>query len=220
MADSWRVDSGKQAWSCGFCGRLFSAFGERLKHIDNEHFKLHHDVRDWDRSKVILGLLHQPGVKEAWENLVVSKRLQDSGLIWEDPKLNKLQLLLEMGPSPGQSAASLAAAAFDAARPKTSLGQLAATGFGGASDSGSGYFNMPSHPHEIATPFYSQTSGFQQPAINHDPMLGASDLQDFSSTGQACALGPTFGGAGNASFSPFSPSWGHWDDDSNRFPNP
>ena len=220
MADSWRVDSGKQAWSCGFCARLFSAFGERLKHIDNEHFKLHHHVRDWDRSKVILGLLHQPGVKEAWENLVASKSLHDSsGLIWEDPKLNKLQLHLEMGPSPGQSAASLAAAAYDAARPKTSLSQLAATGFGGASDSSSGYFNMPSHPHGIATPFYSQTSGYQQPAIIHDPMLGGSDLQDFSSTGQGCAPGPTFGGAENASFSPSSPRWDSWDDDSNCFPN-
>ena len=220
-AESWRVNSGKQAWSCGFCARLFSAFGDRLKHIDNEHFKMHHDVRDWDRSKVILGLLLQPHVKEAWENLVASKSLHGSSrLIWEDPALSELQLLLEMGPSAGQSAASLAAAAYSAARAGPSLNQPATTSFSGASDTSSGYYNTPSHPYGIATTFYSPTPGYQQPAINHDPMLDGSDLQDFSTTDQDYAPAPAFGGAENASFSPSNPNWDPWNDNSNHFPNP
>ena len=221
MAESWRVNSGKQAWSCGFCARAFSAFADRLKHIDNEHFKMDHDVRNWDRTKVISGLLLQPGVKEAWENLVASKSPHDSwGLIWEEPGLSELQLLLEMGPSAGQSAASLAAAAYSAARTRPSLNQLATTCFDGASDSGSGYFNMPNRLCGIATPLSSQTAGFQQPVHDHDPMLDGSDLQDFSATDQDFAPAPTFGVAENASFSPSNPSWDPWNDNSNRFPNP
>lgn len=221
MAEGWRVNSGKQAWSCGFCARLFSAFGDRLKHIDNEHFKMRHDVRDWDRSTVISGLLLQPGVKEAWENLVASKSLHDSSdLIWEDPALSELQLLLEMGPSAGQSAESLAAAAYSAGRPRPSLNQLAATSFDGTSDSSYGYFNTPNHLYGMAIPLSSQTAGFQQPALNHDPMLDGSDLPDSSTTGQDYAPAPAFGGVENASFSPSDPSWDPWNDNSNRFPNP
>ncbi len=221
MADTWRVNSGKQAWSCGFCAQLFSTFRDRLAHIDNEHFKMHHHVRDWDRSKVIMGLLQQPGVKEAWENLVASNQLHESSdIIWENPALDELQLLLEMGPSTGQSAASLAAAAYNTARPRTSLNQLATTDFDGASDSSSGYINTPSHSHGMAIPLPSQTAGSQQLAINHDPMLDGSDLQGFSSTGQGYAQGPTFGGAQNGPFSPSHLNWDPWNDTSNRFPNP
>ena len=221
MAESWRVNSGKQAWSCGFCARLFSAFGDRLKHIDNEHFKRHHDVRDWDRSKVIWGLLLQPGVREAWKNLVASEPLyESSNLIWEDPALNELQLLLEMGPSTGQSAESLAAAAYAAARPRPSLNQLATTSFDGASNGSCGYFKAPDRLHGMAIPLPSQTAGSQRPAFNHDPMLDGSDLQDFSATGQDYAPTPTFGDAENASFLASNPDWDPWNDSSNHFPNP
>ena len=221
MAESWRVNSGKQAWSCGFCARLFSAFGDRLKHIDNEHFKRHHDVRDWDRSKVILGLLLQPVVKEAWENLIASKPLHDSSsLTWDNSTLDKLQLRLEMGPSTGQSAESLAAAAYAAARHRPSLKQLAITSFDGVSDSSSGYLNMPNNSHEIAIPFSSQTAGFQQPVVNQDPMLDGSDLQELSTIGYGYVPTPTFGDAENASFSPSDPDWDPWNNNSNHFPKP
>ena len=221
MAENWRVNSGKQAWSCGFCARLFLAFGDRLKHIDNAHFKMHHHIRKWDRSKVIWGLLLQPGVKEAWENLAALKSPHDSSdLIWEDPALNELQLLLEMGPSTGQSAASLAAAAYAAARPRSNLNQLATTSFDGATDSSSGYFNTLNHSHGMGIPLSSLTADFQQRALNYDPMLEDSDLQDFPTTGQDYAPSPPFGGAENASFSPSNPSWDPWNDDSDRLPNP
>ena len=221
MADTWRVNSGKQAWSCGFCAKFFSRFQDRLAHIDNEHFKMHHHIRDWDRSKVIIGLLLQPGVKEAWENLVASKQLHDSsGLIWENPALDELQLLLEMGPSSGQSAASLAAAAYDAARPSTSLNQPATTGFDGARNDSSGCFNTRSHSHGIATPFSSQSAGFHQPAIDHDPMVDGSDLHGFSSTCQDYAPALTFGSAQNGSFSPSHLNWGPWIDASKGFQSP
>ena len=220
MAESWRVNSGKQAWSCGFCARLFSAFGDRLKHIDNEHFKRHHDVRDWDRSKVILGLLLQPGVKEAWESLMASKKIHDStGFTWESPALDDLQLLLEMGPSTDQDAGSLVVAAYAAARLRPSLVHLATTSFDGASDNNFGYFNTPDHLRGMAIPFSSQTTGFQRPAPNHDPMLDCSD-QDFSPRGNGYAPDPTFGGAGYASFSPSDPDWDPWNDDAGYFPNP
>ena len=219
MAKSWRVKSGKQAWSCGFCARVFSDFEDRLKHIENTHFKMHHYVPDWDRSNVIMGLLLQPGVKEAWENLVASKSLHDfSGFFWEDPALDELQLLLEMGPSTGQSAESLATAAYSAARPRPNLNELATTSFDGASDSRSGYFNTPDHLYGMAIPLSSQTAGFQQPVLVHDPMLDGSDLQDCSTTDQDYATAPPFGGAETASFSPSDPSWDPWNDISNRFP--
>ena len=221
MADTWRVNSGKQAWSCGFCARSFSDFGDRLKHIDNEHFKRHHDVRDWDRSKVVLGLLLQPRVKEAWESLIASKNIHEStDFTWESPALDNLQLLLEMGPSTGQSAGSLAAAAYAAARLRPSLVQLATTSFDGASDSNSGYFNTPDHLHEMAVPLSSRTAAFQQRTLNQDPMLDCSDLQDCSIRGNDYAPDPTFGDAGHASFSPSNPNWNPWDDNSNLFPNP
>lgn len=221
LAESWRVNSGKQAWSCGLCTRSFSVFGDRLKHIDIEHFKKHHNVRDWDRSKVILGLLLQPGVKEAWENLVASKNLHDStDFTWEGPALDELQHLLEMGPSTGQSAGSLAAAAYAAARPRPSLNQLTTTSFDGARNNSSEYFNTPNHSHEIAIPFFSQAAGLQQPALNHDPMLDGSDPQDFPTSGHAYAPDSNFGGAEHASFSPSDPNWDPWFDNSNHFPNP
>lgn len=221
MAESWRVNSGKQAWSCGFCARSFSDFGDRLKHIDNEHFRRHHDVRDWDRSKVILGLLLQPGVKEAWEELVASEPLHKfSDLIWEDPALTELQLLLEMGPSTGQSAESLAAVAHAAARRRPSLNQLATTSFDVASGGSCGHFSTPDHLHGMAIPLSSQTAGFQQPALNHNPMLDCSDLQDFPVAGQDCTPTSTFGDAEDSSFSHSNPYWEPWTDNSNPFSNP
>ena len=219
MANSWRVNSGRQAWSCGFCARSFSDFGDRLKHIDNEHFKRHHDVRDWDRSKVILGLLLQPGVKQAWESLLASKSIQDpTGFTWESPAIGNLQLLLETGPSIGQNAESLAAAAYAAARPRSSLKKLAITSSDRASDINSGYLNMPSNSHEMAIPFSGQTAGFQQPVVNQNPMLDGSDLQELSSIGHSHAPTLTFGNAQNASFSPFDPDWDPWNDDFNQSP--
>ena len=220
MADTWRVNSGKQAWSCGFCTQYFSRFQDRLAHIDNEHFKKYHDVRAWDRSMVIMGLLLQPGVKEAWESLMASNNLQDStDFTWEDPALNELQHLLEMGPSTGQSAESLAGAAYATARPRPSLKQLATTSFDEASDSSSAYFNTPDHLHGMAIPSSSQTADFQQAALNHDPMLDCSDLQALS-RGNGYAPDPTFGDAAYASFSPSNPNWDPWNDNSNHFPNP
>ena len=225
MADTWRVNSGKQAWSCGFCAQFFARFQDRLAHIDNEHFKMHHDVRAWDRSMVITGLLLQPGVKEAWETLMASKHLHDSsGFTWESPELDKLQLLLEMGPSTGQSAASLAAAAYAAARPRSSLKQLATIttttrGFDGASDSSSDYFNTPSHSQGTATPFCSQPTDFQQPALSHDPMLDGSDLQGFASIGQDYEPSPTFGRTQDTSFLPSHLSWDSWNEISDHSPN-
>ena len=152
---------------------------------------------------------------------MASEPLHDSSaLIRENPALDELQLLLEMGPRNGQSAASLAATAFAATRSRTSLNQPATISFDGASDSGSAYFNMPSHSYGMAIPLSSQTAGFQQPAFNHDPMLGCSDLQDFSATGQNYAPPPTFGVAENASFIASNPDWDPWNDSSNHFPNP
>ena len=221
MADTWRVNSGKQAWSCGFCTQFFSSLQDRLAHIEIKHFKMRHDIRAWDRSMVITGLLLQPGVKEAWETLLASKNIHESaGFTWESPALDELQLLLEMGPSTGQSAGSLAAAAYVAARPRPSPIQLAITSFDEGSDSKSGYFNTPDHLHGMAIPSSSQTADFQQPALNHDPMLDCSDLEVFSTRSNGYAPDPTFGDAAYASFSPSNPNWDPWNDNSNHFPNP
>ena len=119
LAKAW-VDPHKNKrkfFSCGFCIRCFPTLVEKSNHIDMEHWRQHQDLKDWDNSKVILGLLLQPGVGQAWHQLLMSAGIDPEF----DPILNPapqwalsvveyVQLQLEIGEG---SAAALAGLAFE-----------------------------------------------------------------------------------------------------------
>lgn len=120
MADQWRRTTGKKFWSCGFCIRLFAGFAERLKHIGRDHYERNQTYDEWDTTKSIKGLLLQPEVQRVWESILVTGSTHHSEeLVWDARGIEETQYLLEMGPSPTQSAESLAMAAYEAGKLKT-----------------------------------------------------------------------------------------------------
>lgn len=98
LADKWRYDSGKKAFSCGFCIKPFPTLSDRSSHIDNEHWKNGQDMSGWSLTNVIKGLLLQPEIKEIWQHRVASNSwLQESSFRWELPRAEGLQSKLELG---------------------------------------------------------------------------------------------------------------------------
>ena len=98
LADKWRYDSGKKAFSCGFCIKLFPTLSDRSSHIDNEHWKNGQDMSGWSLTNVIKGLLLQSELKEIWQNRMASNSwLQESSFRWELPRAEGLQSKLELG---------------------------------------------------------------------------------------------------------------------------
>ena len=70
---------------------------------------------DWDRSKVIQGLLEQPALKDVWEAKVAMMLpgAQTWSLVWENLDLKDLQRKLEEGPLvDGENAEALVDAAY------------------------------------------------------------------------------------------------------------
>ena len=74
---------------------------------------------DWDRSKVIQGLLEQPALKEGWKAKVATMLpgAQTWSFVRTNPNLKDLQRKLEEGPlAGGDNAEVLVDAAFTAYR--------------------------------------------------------------------------------------------------------
>ena len=144
LANQWRCTSGKMFWSCGFCIRLFTGFAERLKHIGTEHYERNQTYDEWDTTKLIRGLLLQPGVQRAWDAILATGPIHHfEEFVWDRRTIEETQYLLEMGPSPTQSAESLAMAAYKAGKLKTeppqpasALSVIAARYEGGETDFG------------------------------------------------------------------------------------
>ena len=113
LAERWRHMRPKKAWSCGFCIKYFSNLGEQLKHLDQNHFRMHQHVSLWDNTKVIQGLLLQPLVYEAWHNLMSTYGLRTSIFTWNNHRAQPLQNLLQTGPSKQHDPAFLAKTAYD-----------------------------------------------------------------------------------------------------------
>ena len=125
-ADQWRCTTGKMFWSCGFCIRLFTTFAERLKHIGSEHYERRQTYEEWDTTKLIRGLLLQPGVQRAWDAILATGPVHHfEEFVWDRRTGEETRYLLEMGPSPTQSAESLAMAAHKAGKLKTESPQSA-----------------------------------------------------------------------------------------------
>ena len=119
LAEAW-ADSHKNKrkfFSCGFCICYFNTLKEKSNHIDMEHWRQHQELKQWSNNKVILGLLLQPGVKEAWQQLLMSAGVDpefdpqyNPAPQWPPSVVEHVQLQLE---TREVSVAALARLAFD-----------------------------------------------------------------------------------------------------------
>ena len=117
IAVKWKYTLEKQAWSCGFCVKVFVNFNDRLSHIATQHFERGQIIDDWDATKVIQGLLQQSGMTKAWDEKLASLPAWEvPDIIWEKDAIIALQHDLEVGPNDEKSAEDLAEAAYIACR--------------------------------------------------------------------------------------------------------
>lgn len=107
----------RKFFSCGFCICHFNTLKEKSNHIDMEHWRQHQELKQWNNNKVILGLLLQPGVKEAWQQLLMSAGIDpefdpqyNPAPQWDPSVVEHVQLQLEIRED---SAAALAKLAFE-----------------------------------------------------------------------------------------------------------
>ena len=116
LAKAWRDGNKnkKMFFSCGFCICHFPTLKEQIGHIHGKHWSQHQEPKEWDKNKVILGLLLQPDVKEAWQQLLMSDPKLDPrhnpAPQWDPSVVGHVQLQLE---TRVDSAAALAQLAFD-----------------------------------------------------------------------------------------------------------
>ena len=112
-ASRWRRGCNKQAWACGFCVAYFAKAKERFYHIATKHFECGEDISRWDPSKVVLGLLQQPRVYDAWtKHLKLQYPFSEKDLRWDETPSRSLITMLELGVRGTGDGADLAEAAF------------------------------------------------------------------------------------------------------------
>lgn len=117
IAVKWKHTVEKQAWSCGFCVIAFASFSDRLTHIAAQHFEDEQTIDKWDTTKVIQGLLQQPGMIEAWgQKLASLPTWVVEAMVWGKDAMIGLRHDLEVGPNYDKSAVELAEAAYVACR--------------------------------------------------------------------------------------------------------
>ena len=109
QADTWRKTVKRKYFSCGFCVSLFYNIADQLNHIDTEHFRRLQDISGWNISKVIKGLIQQPGVNLFWQNFFGAGYPKSQDFTWNDSVAKNLQLRLELSE---ESAEDLATAAI------------------------------------------------------------------------------------------------------------
>lgn len=87
----------KDAWGCGFCCALLTTWEERCEHI-----ALHFEEKGsskWNFTNVVVALLKQPEVAQAWNTLLSRRHGDDSQhwpkLTWESKRCNRLRYKLE-----------------------------------------------------------------------------------------------------------------------------
>lgn len=106
---------------CGFCIRGFNDFNERSLHVA-KHFESGCDRADWDRSKVILGLLSQPHTAISWQSLLGGSfgGRPSPDIAWSEELAPGIQKRLEEGQDSGHN---LALAAFQSSSLCRTAGQ-------------------------------------------------------------------------------------------------
>ena len=116
IADKWRHKSSKNAWSCGFCVHLSGSLQDHLRHVGTVHFEKGQNIKDWDYSNVIRGLLLQPSINEAWIHLLESLGpSRSSETKWNRTGTESLLHRLQRGLTSKESPQLLAKAAYDSA---------------------------------------------------------------------------------------------------------
>jgi len=129
MAESVRYSSIRSAWGCGFCAAFISSRNDYLEHV-GRHYDEGKGKSEWQHTRVIEALLHQPKVQEAWTEKVMQEEKARGAKLrfsWDpnttgrslDHEPPKLQDLLEFFSMGKRSALEVATAAFDAARIRT-----------------------------------------------------------------------------------------------------
>ena len=111
LAERWRSTETKRFFSCGFCIACFHTHTDQLNHIDNAHYKTHRHISEWNADRSIIGLLLQPGVQKAWQQILTSHGpCNEMGFQWNPVRVKSLQLRLEKSEEPPDI---LALAAFN-----------------------------------------------------------------------------------------------------------
>lgn len=118
LLQKWQRVPDKRAWSCGYCNPgLFPSLADFHKHVAVEHYE-RGETREWDHTKVILGLLSQDHIAASWERLLaatfkVEALLAGLSCKWSKSRITTLQTRLELGQEPPEV---LAEAALDCAK--------------------------------------------------------------------------------------------------------
>ena len=137
LDDSVRYGPIRSFWSCGFCGAVTAAKSDYLAHVGN-HYDEGKEKSDWQHTRVIEGLLHQPGLEAAWIALV-AKEEQARGVklrfLWDPTTSGRspdpmgphlLQDMLEFFATGTRAADEVARAAYTGAhvRPERDVREL------------------------------------------------------------------------------------------------
>ena len=118
IARQWKSTTKKQWWSCGFCIYLAPTFKDRLKHIAPHFSESGQTIGEWDTTKVMKGLLLQPGMVGAWERQLATSAMdwERSKIVWKEQLVRNLQRDLELGPSDPTHAEALAKRVYEASQ--------------------------------------------------------------------------------------------------------
>ena len=117
LAKAWgdRHKNKRKFFSCGFCTCHFPTLKAQISHLDGKHWSQHQELKEWDDNKVILGLLLQPGVKEAWHQLLILANIDPAfhpefnpAPQWLPSVVKQVQAQLEVGDAPAAALAELA----------------------------------------------------------------------------------------------------------------
>ncbi len=98
LAEKWRNTNknGKKYYACGFCISCYTSLAEQTNHIDVQHWNHGQELKDWQPNNVILGLLLQPNVHDAWNGLVARHNVpRATHFSWHTSIIGDLQQKLE-----------------------------------------------------------------------------------------------------------------------------
>ncbi|KAK3306091.1 uncharacterized protein B0T15DRAFT_218187 [Chaetomium strumarium] len=115
----------RSAWGCGFCAAFLQSRNDYLEHV-GRHYDEGKAKSDWQHTRVIEGLLRQPGIESAWKALVRKEehaRASKLRFLWDpnttgradDAAQPSLQDMLELFATGTRQADDVAAAAYNSA---------------------------------------------------------------------------------------------------------
>ncbi|KAF2117889.1 hypothetical protein BDV96DRAFT_644227 [Lophiotrema nucula] len=85
-----RERKSRQAWGCGFCGRLELEWDRRCDHVA-AHFKEGKTLDDWKQSRVISSLLQRPALYQALMSLMERNQIQVFNMGWNSHKTGRAE---------------------------------------------------------------------------------------------------------------------------------